>query len=68
MCFGCLYILLKIVNKQLIIVNKQLKNQNKQKRPKHILALSSYGQKCIFPELQPFELANFDSGHPAVNT
>ena len=31
---------------------------------KHILALPTWGQKCIFTLLQPFELANFDLGHP----
>ena len=66
MCFGCLRLLLKIVNKQLTIVDKQLKNQNKCRHPKHILALPTCGQKFILSELQPFEIANFDLGHPVV--
>ena len=66
MCFGGLHLFSKIVNKQLKIVNKQLKNENKWRPPKHILALPSWGQKCIFSELQPFEIANFDLGHPVV--
>ena len=31
---------------------------------KHILALPTWGQKCIFSESLPIELANFDLGHP----
>ena len=31
---------------------------------KHILALSTWGQKCIFSDLQPKEISNFDLGHP----
>ena len=34
---------------------------------KHILALRALptkGQKCIFAELYPFELANLELGHP----
>ena len=64
MCFGGLHLFLKIVNKQLKIVNKQLKNENKWRPPKHILAVPTWGQKCVFSQLQPFELANFDLGHP----
>ena len=63
MCFGWLRLFLIIVNIQLKIVNKQLKNENKWRPPKHILALPTWGQKCIFSELQPFELATFDQGH-----
>ena len=48
---GCLSLFLEIVNKQLKIVNKQLKIQNKLRHPKHILALPTWGQKLIFPEL-----------------
>ena len=48
------------------IVNKQLKNRNKWRPPKHILALPTWGQKCVFSELQPFEIANFDLGHPVA--
>ena len=29
-----------------------------------ILALPTYGQKCIFPELHPKNISNFDLGHP----
>ena len=43
-CFGGLNLFLKIVN-------KQLKNENKWRPPKHILALPTWGQKCIFSEL-----------------
>ena len=57
MCFGGLHLFFKIVN-------KQLKTENKCRPPKYILALPTWGQKCIFSELQPFELANFDLGHP----
>ena len=32
--------------------------------PKHILALPIQGQKCIFSELQPKQISNFDLGHP----
>ena len=60
----CPSLFLEIVNKQLKIVNKQLKNQNKLTPAKHILALPTWAQKCISKELQPFELANFDLGHP----
>ena len=66
MCLGGVSLFLKIVNKQLKIVNKQLKNQNKLKPSKHILALTTWGQKRLFTELQPFELENFDLGHPVV--
>ena len=40
--------------------------ENLKKLPplKHILALPIWGHKCIFSELQPFEIANFDLGHP----
>ena len=31
---------------------------------KHILALPMVGQICTFEELQPFEIATFDLGHP----
>ena len=31
---------------------------------KHILGLPIWGQKCILSELQPFEVATFDLGHP----
>ena len=31
---------------------------------KPILALPTQGQKCILSELQPFEVATFDLGHP----
>ena len=31
---------------------------------KHILALPMVGQICTFEELQPFEIAAFDLGHP----
>ena len=31
---------------------------------KRILALPTQGQKCILSELQPFEVATFDLGHP----
>ena len=51
MCFGGLHLFLKIVNKKLKIVNKQLKNENKWRPPKHILALPTWGQKCVFLEL-----------------
>ena len=57
MCFGGLSLFLKIVN-------KQLKKQNKLTPLKRILALQTWDQKCISRELQPFELANFDLGHP----
>ena len=49
------------------IVNKQLKNQNKFRPPKHTLALPTGGGKCLNSELQQFEEANFDLGHP-LNT
>ena len=69
MCFGGLHLFLKIVNKQLKIINKQLKTKNKCRPLKHILALPTWGQKCVFSELWPFELANFDLGHPvAIST
>ena len=42
------------------------KNENKWRPPKHILALPTWGKKCVFSELKPFELANFDLGHPVV--
>ena len=42
------------------------KIQNKPKSPKHILALSTWSQKCIFSELWPFKSANFDLSHPRV--
>ena len=32
--------------------------------PKHILALLTWGQKCVFSELKLFEITNFDLGHP----
>ena len=66
MFFGGLNLFLKIVNKQLKIVNKQLKNENKWRPPKHILALPTWGQRCIFSELWQFEIANFDLGHPVL--
>ena len=31
---------------------------------KHILALPTWGQKWTQTELQPFEIGNFDLGHP----
>ena len=52
---------------QLFVYNLQLFENNFQNEltpPKHILALPTWGQKCIFTELQPFEIANFDLGHP----
>ena len=33
---------------------------------KHILALPTWGQKCLFSELQPIEIKNFDWGHPVL--
>ena len=38
----------------------------KKKLPplKHILALPIQGQKCIVLEVQPFEITEFDLGHP----
>ena len=33
---------------------------------KHILALPPLGQECLFSELQQFEPATFDLGHPAI--
>ena len=33
---------------------------------KHIFALPTWGQKCTQTELQPFEIGNFDLGHPVV--
>ena len=32
-----------------------------------ILALPTLGQKCIFSELQPKQISNFDLGHPVVS-
>ena len=31
---------------------------------KHISALPTWGQICILLEVQPFEIGNFDLGHP----
>ena len=33
---------------------------------KHIFALPTWGQKCKQTELQPFEIGNFDLGHPVI--
>ena len=57
----------EIVNKQLKIVNKQLKTEKNPPLLKHILALPMVGQICTFEELQPFEIATFDLGHPVCN-
>ena len=35
---------------------------------KHILALPMVGQICTFEELQPFEIAAFDLGHPVLKS
>ena len=51
MRLGGLSLFLKIVNQQ---------------PSKHILALPTQGHKCIFPELQLFEVVNFDLGHAVV--
>ena len=42
------------------------KNKKKKNLPplKHILALSTWGQKSFVSELQPFEKGNFDLSHP----
>ena len=42
--------------------------QNKLIPPKRILALPTWCQKCIFSELQPKEISNFDLGHPVIDT
>ena len=34
---------------------------------KHILALPTWGQKSTQTELQPFEIGNFDLGHPVFD-
>ena len=34
---------------------------------KHMLAFPTWGQKHILSELQPFEVATFDLGHPVVS-
>ena len=41
----------------------------KKKLPplKHILALPTWGQKCIVLEVQPFGITDFDLGHPVQN-
>ena len=56
MCLGGVSLIWKIVN-------KQLKNQDKLIPLKHILALPTYGQKCLFSELQSKQISNFDLGH-----
>ena len=33
---------------------------------KRILALPAWGQKCLILEVQPFEIKNFDLGHPVL--
>ena len=40
--------------------------ENRKKLPpfKHILALSTLDQKSFVSELWPFEIPNFDLGHP----
>lgn len=55
------------IPKFILKIEKQIadKNTNKLNHPKHILALLKYGQKCIFLELKPIELANFDLVPPA---
>ena len=40
--------------------------ENKWRPPKHILALPTWGQKRTFSELKPFEIADFDLGHPVL--
>ena len=42
--------------------------ENWKKLPplKLILALPTKGQKCILSDLQPFEVATFDLGHPVM--
>ena len=51
---------------QLFIYNFQKKKEKKKNPPllKNILALPMAGQICTFEELQPFEIATFDLGHP----
>ena len=41
-----------------------------QKKPpplKHILALPTWGQKCLVSEIEQIEKVNFDLGHPVGN-
>ena len=49
-------------NFQLFVYNFQ----KKLSPLKRILALPTWGQKCLIPELQPFEIKNFDLGHPVL--
>ena len=58
-CLGGLSLLLKIVN-------THLTNENKFRLLKHILALSIWSQKCVFSQLQPLDLTNFDLDHPVI--
>ena len=44
------------------------KNWKKLPPLKRILALSTWGQKCLVSELQPFEIRNFDLGHPVSHS
>ena len=43
-------------------------NFSKKKLPplKHILALPTWGQKCLVSEIEQIEKANFDLGHPVA--
>ena len=43
-----------------------LQFSKKWRPPKHILALPTWGQKRTFSELKPFEIADFDLGHPVL--
>ena len=56
----------EIVNKQLKIVNKQLKTEKNPPLLKPILVFITYGLGCIVIEVQPFEVATFDLGHPVI--
>ena len=52
---------------QLFVYNFQLFVYNFLKNPpllKHILALPTWGQECIDPEIFQFEIKHFDLGHP----